>query len=147
MFKFRLQAALKLKENIEDTKKRELGIAAQKKESLTVQKQQLEKEKGNCLYSFNNNESINVHQLQSVQRYRDLLDQEIEKTKKLEIIAEQEVSYKRDELAEAVKERKILENLKERQTEIYKQELSKKEQGILDELVGFRYTKQRIEVS
>lgn len=147
MFKFRLQAALKLKENMEDVKKRELGIAAQKKETLTLQKKQLEQEKEECLYSFDNNETINIQHLQNLQRYRDVLDKEIVKTAQLVTVADNEVSSKRNELAEAVKERKILENLKERQSETYNQEISKKEQGILDELVGFRYMKQKMEVS
>ncbi len=141
MFKYKLEPILSLKEKIEESKKRELGIANQVYESAQIDKHTLvTKKQVACKETMaENSETINVVHLQQFNYYMNYLQHAIvSKEEEIEVAALR-VEEKRNELVEAVKERKILENLKEIKSEEYRQEENRRENRIVDEIVTYKY--------
>ena len=141
MFKYKLEPILALKEKLEDSKKRELGVAHQYHEKAKTEKEELIKKRENA---YNNskiiiNEKLNIMQLRQLDCYANHIDQAIHSKDKEIAIAAEKVEQKREELIGAVKERKILENLKEIQFEEFKEEEKRKENAIVDEIVTYKY--------
>lgn len=142
--KFELEAVLSLKQNIEDVKKRELGLANLKKMQLEEEKEILEETftttLGQAKISAQN--KVNVEHIKQTHHYTKHLKTQI-KDKDCEIIdADKQVEQRRKELTEAVKQRKILENLKTLRLEQFYEEEKKREQNLTDEIVSYQYTKK-----
>ena len=142
MFKYRLEPVLALKEKLEESKKRELGLAHQYHEKVKDEKEILVKEQERAYEEakIKSNEKVNIQQLKQFNYYTHYMKKVINlKTEEVKL-ASREVQQKREELIEAVKERKILENLKEIHLEGYKEEEKRKENSIIDEIVTYKYS-------
>lgn len=141
MFKFKLAAVLSLKEKVEDSKKRELGLVMVRKDQIQNEKCLLETEKKKATKTLKeqNEETLNIASFKAYYHYNKRMEQAI-KAKEEELqVAQQKVEEKRNELLEAVKERKILENLKTIEKEVFDEEAKREEQRILDDLVTYKY--------
>ncbi|PHV71742.1 hypothetical protein CS063_04070 [Sporanaerobium hydrogeniformans] len=75
MFKFELESVLSLKGNIEDTKKRELGLANREKEILVSQKEALLKEYNLVCQNLKKEagENVNIQALKVSRIYADYM--------------------------------------------------------------------------
>ncbi|MBE6021732.1 MAG: flagellar export protein FliJ [Cellulosilyticum sp.] len=141
MFKFTLEPVLALKEKMEESKKRELGLATMHQEKVHQEKLVLEKKKEDALNQVRkqNNQSMDILSIKAFNHYNSYMDRAI-KTKGQQLEeAKQKVSEKREELLEAVKERKILDNLKTIYRESFEEEEKRDEQRILDDIVTYRF--------
>lgn len=147
MFKFKLEPVLSLKEKIEDSRKRELGIATIHKEALLNEKLQLMKKKDKAMDEIktHNNSVVDVQSFKAFNQYSVYMDQAIKAKNKQVQEAQKKVEEKREELLEAVKERKILDNLKDIQNEVFIEEEKREEQRILDDIVTYKYGKKGME--
>ena len=141
MFKFELESVLSLKQNMEDKKKRELGVANREKELLVAEKNRLVKHyEETCNALKRQNEVVlDVQNVKVSHLYAGYLLKQVERKVHQIEEAQQKIDVKRQELYEAMKERKILENLKEIKREQYDEELKKAEQLIVDGLVSYKY--------
>ncbi len=145
MFKFELSSVLSLKEKIEDTKKRELGIATKKKEELEQEKSNLIGQK-HALHDEIKRSSakeVDINAVKSLNCYTSYINKQIIQTEGHIVKVQKVVDKKREELLEAMKERKILDNLKELKLEQYTQEARKIEQILVDEVVSYKYGEAR----
>lgn len=144
MFKFKLEPVLSLKEKIEDSKKRELGVATMHKEVLLNEKLQLMKKKEEAIQAVKSHNStvVDVQSLKAFNQYSVYMEQAIKAKNKQVQEAQNKVDEKREELLEAVKERKILDNLKDIQNEVFMEEEKREEQRILDDIVTYKYGKK-----
>lgn len=141
MFKFKLESVLSLKQDLEDTKKRELGMANIYKEQLEFQKNELLIENELLCNELKEKKSvvIDIHTIRLSHLYRNYILKQI-KQKEIEIQqAQKVVDQKREALLVAMKERKILENLKQIKKEQHDDEAKKAEQLIVDEIVSYKY--------
>lgn len=147
MFKFKLEPVLSLKEKIEDSKKRELGVATMHKEVLLNEKLQLMKKKEEAIQAVKSHNStvVDVQSLKAFNQYSVYMEQAIKAKNKQVQEAQNKVDEKREELLEAVKERKILDNLKDIQNEVFMEEEKREEQRILDDIVTYKYGKKERE--
>lgn len=142
MFKYRLEPILTLKEKLEESKKRELGLAQQCHDKIRVEKEKLIKEQQAAYEEakVQSSKKVNVGQLKQFHHYVQYMEQAIVlKNEEMEVAA-QKVEQKREELIEAVKERKILENLKEIHLDEFREEEKRKENSIVDEIVTYKYS-------
>lgn len=147
MFKFSLQPVLALKEKIEDSKKRELGIATTNQERIYQEKVVLEQKKLEILQQVRNqeNQSIDILKMKACNQYNQYMEQAISLKSDELNKAKNKVAEKRQELLEAVKERKILDNLKTIYQETYEEEEKRDEQRVLDDMVTYRFGKKERE--
>ncbi len=145
MFKFELNSVLSLKEKMEDSKKRELGVANTHKERLEQIKDDLMNEHDGVYDAIKKNVCIDfdVKEVRLLNQYSLHIKKQIKQTQNDIHKAQKTVDQKRDELLDAVKERKILENLKEIKREHYMIESKKTEQLLVDEMVSYKYGKVR----
>ncbi len=142
--KFRLEAVLSLRNNVEKMKQKELadayafraGLVAQKEEMIQNMKQieeDLRRELSGKIdpYAIDNFNNYKVELSNAILK----MDERIER-------AEELVLDKQNSLVQAMKDRKILENLKE----LHKQEQEAieraAEQQLVDEIVSYRYITQ-----
>ncbi len=141
MFKFELESVLSLKQNMEDKKKRELGLANREKELLVAEKTILVKHYEETCHALKkqNGVVLDVQNVKVSHLYAGYLLKQVERKERQIEEAQQKIDIKRQELYEAMKERKILENLKEIKREQYDEELKKAEQLIVDGLVSYKY--------
>ena len=147
MFKFSLEPVLALKEKVEDSKKRELGVATMHQEKIYQEKLLLEKKKDEALSEarFIEKQLVDVSTIKAFNQYNHYISQTIEvKEKQLEE-AKIKVEEKRNELLEAVKERKILDNLKAIHKEAFIEEEKRDEQRITDDIVTYRFGRKERE--
>lgn len=144
MFKFKLEPVLSLKEKIEDSKKRELGVATMHKEALLNEKRQLMMKKAEAIQAVKSHNStvIDVQSFKVFNQYSVYMEEAIEAKNKQVQESQKKVDEKREELLEAVKERKILDNLKDIQNEVFMEEEKREEQRILDDIVTYKYGKK-----
>ncbi|MGL4798680.1 MAG: flagellar export protein FliJ [Cellulosilyticaceae bacterium] len=144
MFKFKLKSLLTLKENKEETKKRELGKLRGSLQQLYEEKQQIQTKwnRTEDLLKSSLHGAVNASEIQRLYHYRDCLQKELKKIDgRIQEVLKQ-ITLKQEELKEAMKERKILENLKELHYEEYKKELLCIEQKTMDEIVSYKYAKE-----
>ena len=143
MFKYNLQSILKLREKIEDTKKRELGIANKNYENQLIKQTKLSETRegicGNIKDMSNIGIDINIDYIKQANSYMSVITTRLQEQEKVVNDAEQQVEAKRNELKECVKERKILENLKEIHFGEYLQQESRIEQRTIDEVITYRH--------
>lgn len=140
-FVFRLQSFLGVKEQIEDLKKNEYGIALRRLEEERRRKEMLEQELvQNVLFL---KESVNsIIEPMEIRRYNNRIDilktwiiKQEEKIKAAEEYAEE----KRLELVEAMKERKAIEIVKENAYEEFVKQEDRVTRRTTDELISYKY--------
>ncbi|QEH69609.1 flagellar export protein FliJ [Cellulosilyticum sp. WCF-2] len=141
MFKYKLEPILALKEKLEESKKRELGLAHQCHEKAKAEKEVLVKQREMAYKEakIQSHEKVNIIQLRQLNYYSNYMEEAIHSKNEEIDLAAKKVEQRREELVEAVKERKILENLKELQLEDYKEEEKRKENNVVDEIVTYKY--------
>lgn len=144
MFKFKLASVLSLKEKVEESKKRELGVATLYKERLLHEKLQLIKKKEEALQGVksHNSQFVDLQSMRAFNTYHTYIEHAIETKNKEVQVAQKKIEEKREALLDAVKERKILDNLKEIQNEVFMEEEKREEQRILDDIVTYKYGKK-----
>ena len=144
MFKFKLASVLSLKEKVEESKKRELGVATLYKERLLHEKLQLIKKKEEALQGVksHNSQFVDLQSMRAFNTYYTYIEHAIETKNKEVQVAQKKIEEKREALLDAVKERKILDNLKEIQNEVFMEEEKREEQRILDDIVTYKYGKK-----
>lgn len=138
-FNFRLQALLKVKSQIEDNLKNDLGKAVHKLEEEKAKLRRLEFEKNRYILEFNEKcRKSTVDNLIKFNNYISLLASKILNQKENINLAARNVDKIREELIKIVKERKILDKLKEKKHEAFLKEQLKDEQRLNDEIVSFK---------
>ncbi len=147
MFKFSLEPVLALKEKVEDSKKRELGVATTHQEKIYQEKLLLEKKKDEALSEarFIEKQFVDVSAIKAFNQYNHYISQTIEAKEKQLEEAKIKVEEKRNALLEAVKERKILDNLKAIHKEAFIEEEKRDEQRITDDIVTYRFGRKERE--
>lgn len=144
MFKFKLKPLLTLKENLEEAKKRELGILNTKYQEKKDAQELLSESIKNTYQELKKCREGHID-FAGIQHYQYFLaKQQSEATQMKEEIRELEkkIDFKKDELLSAIKERKIFENLQEMKKEEYMEQEKEKEQKIADEIVSYKYTQK-----
>lgn len=143
MFKFKLESVLSLKNSLEDTKKRELGILNTQKSNLEQQQDNLiqeEKTATNTLKEAQKNH-IDLQMIKNSREYTQVLTHKKTELQNQINEAEKKIQLKREELIAAMADRKILDNLKEIKKQEYAIELIKEQEKQVDEIVSYKYTK------
>lgn len=141
MFKFKLASVLSLREKMEESKKRELGVATMEMQQIAEYKAQLIHTKASAIEEarIKKESYVDVKCQMQFQHYTHRLNHEIEVQDVALEKAKQVVEEKRNALVEAVKDRKILDNLKSIEEEVFNEEEKRDEQRILDDMVTYRY--------
>lgn len=142
MFKFRLEKILGLKEKIEEAKKNEYGKAKKKLDDAIAKKNALIAKKNDLINEMKSFDG-NIEALKKRNEYYKYIDYLKEVIAEMEIRIEmlrKEAEEKRHELEEAMKERKILDKYKEKEFDKYKKEELRIENGLVDELVSYKYS-------
>lgn len=143
--KFKLESVLKLRENIEQVKKRELGIATGNKQQLENKKENLVNKKTSIQGEARQGASKNldVQHLKELRLYATYIDGQIQGVNLDIVKANQVVEEKKLEVAEAMKQRKMIEKLKEiKRQQLYEEE-KRQEINLLDEIVSYKYTTKK----
>lgn len=143
--KFKLESVLKLRENIEQVKKRELGIATGNRQLLESKKENLVNKKISVQDETRQSASkdLDVQNLKELRLYATHIDGQIQGVNLDIVKANQVVKEKKLELAEAMKQRKMVEKLKEIKREQLYEEEKKQEINLLDEIVSYKYTTKK----
>ncbi|MGL6173044.1 MAG: flagellar export protein FliJ [Cellulosilyticaceae bacterium] len=139
--KFKLQSVLKLKENVEQVKKRELGLATIQRQGLETHREKLTEQKKSMLNETKNSQSelINIMDIKELRNYSAYIDSCIQKVSSDIVQAEHTIIEKKSELAEAMKQRQMMEKLKQIKAEQFEQEERQKENSLLDEMISYKY--------
>ena len=138
-FIFKLQTLLKVKIQMEDNLKNDLGKAIQKFEEEKAKLRRLEFEKSRYIMEFNEkSRKTTVNNLIKFNNYISFLAVKILNQKENINLASRNVDKIREELIKIVKEREILDKLKEKKYGVFQKELLKDEQRLNDEIVSFK---------
>ena len=142
-FNFRLQSYLNVKEQLEDLKKNEYGIALQRLEEERQRKAMLEQELAENVILFKRVLSTTIEPVE-IRRYNSRIEilkvWIIQQEERIEV-AKKNAEVKRLELVEAMKDRKTLETVKERNYEEHLKEEQRAEQVVVDGIVSYQYAK------
>jgi len=140
-FVFRLQSYLGVKEQMENLKKNEYGVALRKLEEERQRKRRLEQELSEnvddlkkTLYTLITPVEIRRYN-NRIQVLQNWIVEQDERIKAAEAFAEK----KRLELVETMKERKSLETVKENSYDEYLKDEQRSEQAVVDGIVSYRY--------
>lgn len=140
-FKFKLQSVLRLREQIEDNLKNELGKAVQKLEKEKAELRRLNFIRDKHILEFNQkSEKAKVNELIEYNKFLSFMNVRINRQKELVNYALKNVDKIRDELIIAVKKRKIIEKLKERAYKKHLYEETKKVFALTDEITSYNYS-------
>lgn len=142
MIPFKLQSVLKLRQQVEDTQKRELGRLRQKEAELKQRQEQLWTKKEYMMRSYELalRDTIHVNELQVINHYVSALEVQIKGVNQEVNEIQEKIKQQQKMLQEAMKDRKIMENLKEIKLQEYYEEVKQKEQLLADELVSYKYS-------
>ena len=144
--KFKLEPILKLRENQEKVKKRELGELTQQVSAIeqNIEKVTNEMEMSNRICRTKLMGSVDIAYVKQSnlanKMYREKLDLLKAKLKEMEV----KIEAKKKELAEAMTDRKIIEKLKEKEFDKFMQEENNKQLAIVDELVSYKYSTMEV---
>lgn len=142
MFRFRLQPVLNLRANVEQEKKRELGLAVQKLVAAQDVLAGLKEERKRVAEESDRRmEWIPPPSGEEMRLYDDFFagNEENQRFQERRIRAEMEnVERKREDLVLAIKDRRSLEILRERRYFQYDREIRRKDQAQLDEIGATR---------
>ena len=138
-FIFKLQTLLKVKIQMEDNLKNDLGKAIQKLEEEKAKLRRLEFEKSRYIMEFNEkSRKTTVNNLIKFNNYISFLAVKILNQKENINLASRNVDKIREELIKIVKEREIMDKLKEKKYGVFQKEQLKDEQRLNDEIVSFK---------
>ncbi len=150
MFKYNLESVLTLRENIEDVKKKELGLANKKYEEEIIIKNKLLNLETNTHTQIretnSNNGCLDINYMRTANNYMSLLKTKIKDQEEIVAKAANDVDKKRDELVVSVKDRKIIENLKAIKYDEYRVEEARAEQSVIDEIITYKYRPNEEEI-
>lgn len=144
MFRFKLQSLVTLRENVEKSLKRELGVLNYQYQETEKRLQELQEAIKETCEALKKSTQGQV-QISDIQHYRHYLIRQQQQEKEVKNalhLLEDKINLKKGELLEAVKERKILDNLKEMKKQEYIVEEKQQEQKIVDEIVSYKYTQK-----
>jgi flagellar FliJ protein len=140
IFRFSLRKLLRLKEQIEDSVKNDLGIAIR---ALEYEKERLASIDAEI--SALNDEfrkactgSIRTEKIKEIKAYLEVRHDDRKRQAAVVKNCEENVDKIREKLVNAMKERKVLENLREREFEKFRQQEGRDEQKLTDELVSYK---------
>lgn len=142
-FKFKLQALLNIKAQMEDSLKNELGKALHKLEHEKGVLKEIEDDREKCIDRFNDKSSqgISIGRLKEYTVFISHLRDKMVRQKDNINYAQKNVDNYREQLVKIVQERKILEKLKEKKYQEYLKEQLKEEQKFADEIVSYNFIK------
>ena len=141
-FNFRLQSFLGVKEQLEDMKKNEYGMALKRLEEERARLSMLETEMTENVALFKK-ALVTAIVAVEIRRYNNRIEHLknwIAEQKERVKAAEQFAETKRLELVEAMKERKALETVRERSYEEYLEDEKRAEQVVVDGIVSYQYS-------
>lgn len=139
-YRFKLQKLLELKENLEEEKKNQLGLAFQRLKDENEKLKLLRAELNIADKELNDQakNGIEIRELkvftQRIDYYKSLIKQQILSVK----MADEYVEVCRLELLKASQDKKVMEKLKDKDYVKYLYTEQKKEDRIVDELVSFK---------
>ena len=142
-FKFRLQALLNIKVQMEDGLKNELGKALHKLEDEKNILKGIQDDREKCIDRFNDKSSkgVSIAKLKEYTVFISYLKNRMELQKDNINYAQESVDNYREQLVKIVQERKILEKLKEKKYQEYMKEELKEEQKFADEIASYKFIK------
>ena len=140
-FVYKMENVLKVKEQIENTRKQEFALAQGK---LTAEENKLQELKTRLrIYEQELREAtsnkIDVNQLRRLGESINISREQIKAQLVQVEVAKKNLELAQQRLADAVKERKIQDILKEKAFEEFKLEISSQEMKEIDEVVSFNY--------
>ncbi len=140
-FVYKMENVLKVKEQIENTRKQEFALAQGK---LTAEENKLQELKTRLrIYEQELREAtsnkIDVNQLRRLGESINISREQIKAQLVQVEVAKKNLELAQQRLADAVKERKIQDILKEKAFEEFKLEISAQEMKEIDEVVSFNY--------
>lgn len=141
-FIFKLENVLQIKEKIEEQEKINFGNAQAALNEAIMKYEHLVDRKNNAADKLRNllNNGGSVIEIKQAEEAVEILKMYC-RTQLLQVkIEEKNVEIAREKLEEAIKERKTYEKLKENEFEEYKQEMQKKEDLEINELVSYKYS-------
>ena len=144
-FTFRLQSYLGVKEQMEELKKNEYGMAMRRLEEERQKKEALEQEVVQNVLFFKEALGTSIEPVE-IRRYNnriEILKTWIVQQKERVEAAAKYAEEKRLELVEAMKDRKALETVKERNYEEYLKDEQKAERVVVDGIVSYQYSNVR----
>jgi flagellar FliJ protein len=136
MYKFILEPVLNQRKSVEESLQKELAVF---KKMLAEEKKVLaffKKAEDDVLKELKQKKkkSITVFDILLYVRFTEQLSRDIEKQEERVLDLKKRFDEKRKDLIEAMKKRKVMEKLKEKRFKLYQQEVTKKEQGFLNEV-------------
>lgn len=143
-FQFSLQKVLELRQRLEQQAAIELGrfqsLENQAKKKLTLQ----EKERQEQLVAWRekNHGQLNIGELESYQRWLEVLDQAIARQEALAKELQASVKQQTDKYLAARRKRETLEKLREKKYAEFRQEVLGKEQRELDDIAATRFVQR-----
>ena len=141
-FNFRLQSYLGVKEQLEEMKKNEYGMALRRLEEEKERLRILQAELAENVSMFKKAlvTSIVATEIRRYNNRIELLKNWIIEQQERVVAAEKLAERKRLELVEAMKDRKALETVRERSYEEYLDEEKRAEQVVVDGIVSYQYS-------
>ncbi|HPI36419.1 MAG TPA: flagellar export protein FliJ [Ignavibacteriaceae bacterium] len=140
-FKFKFDSVNKVKQNLEKKVKRELAIVNMEINNISLEIEQLYKEKEKVRQGAFNNSRIRANELQAQLNYENFVDELIKSKKEKKAEKEIEKGKIIEELAMKKKEVKIFDSLKDKHYQNYLVEENKAELSLLDDIASKRLTK------
>ena len=144
MFRFQFNTLLTIRKNLEEIKKKELGVLRQAYHKQEVKIQGIERAINETEYRLKEKSlgQVDIRECMLYKRY--LVDQEkqLVQSKKTLLTIQESINLKKDEVVEAMRERKIMDNFRELRYQEYLEEEKQGEYKRLDEIVSYRYTQQ-----
>ena len=144
MFQFQFNTLLTIRKNLEEVKKKELGVLHQAYQMQEMKIHGIEQAIRGTEYTLKEKRFGQVDIKECVLYKRYLADQEkqLNEAKQTLLTMQEAINLKKDEVVEAMRERKIMDNFKELRYQEYLEEEKRSEHKRLDEIVSYRYTQQ-----
>ncbi len=145
-FTYKFESILKLKVQLEDNQKNELGKSVKRYEKEKSYLGHINNEMSYCVERINKElaNTITVNEMLIHNNYIEYLKTAANRQKEVVKEALQNVDIQREKLIEIVKERKTLEKLKERKYEEYLKEADIEEQKVIDEIISFKQSEGQV---
>lgn len=142
MFKFKFEAILKLKKQMEKKAQNELAVANTRLRSEQEKLDDLVDKRDKAFLEVQSESGlINVLKLREYSKFIEVLKNRIHTQKNNVNKAQENVDILSEKLREAVKEKKIFERLKEKKYREFLIKEGKKEQMLADEIVSYKTAK------
>lgn len=142
MFKFKFEAILKLKQQMEKKAQNELVVANTRLRSEQEKLDELVDKRDKAFLEVQSESGlINVLKLREYSKFIEVLKNRINDQKNKVNKAQENVDILSEKLRKAVKEKKIFERLKEKEYREFLSKEGKKEQMLADEIVSYKKSK------